>query len=1837
MIRNNNFSKILLSIVVFVLCVLGLSVSVKAGNTWTTTDTLGKLNLEGKVFSGENNGVKWSAEITKADPISKEEIGKVIFTINNPENISGEINLPSKVENKAGLSQDFGTEYAYEVEKISVGSFENANRITKVTFGEYVTTIETGFFNNCDSLEEINIGKNIKEIGSKAFQKCSSLKKINVVGENPYFSSDEQGVLYNKDKTILISYPTGKELDCYIIPSTVKEIGEYAFYGNQNLVEIQIPDTVEKLGRGIFEASIKLETVKFLGDSKIKIIPDRAFLECINLKNINILESITEIGRYAFYNCTSLEKIELPTSIIGIGGFAFAHCSKLEAINIPENVTIIGAGTFAECTSLKQIKLHKNITKIETEAFAGSGLQSIEIPKDAIKIGSSAFYGCSDLKTVVISNAMQTIGLNAFRNCNNNLVVYCYNCDENYINNINANTTVIPAYILCEQINDYVKITKFSEGSCTEIELLKEVYGAQIWDLGEASFKGNTKIQKIKLPNTIMQMGKEVFCGCVSLNNIVLPKALTNIPDQAFYKCESLSKVVIKKGSEIETIGAQVFTGCPEGLVVYHDGENSVINEYAKANSNFRIDNEAPTASMKCKLNNKKSATIILNNIKDNTGGSEAEFYAISLSPTVDGVKESEWKLVTSDIVTQEVLENETWYIYISDMVGNTATNNYLVVSGIDKTAPIMSEDVEIDCSKNGALITAKVKEETDGSGLIGYAFSQNSEAGDIKEWKNISGMEAEIKGTLLENGTYYLHVKDNAGNIGTFTIVVNGIDNVDPSIGNVLVIPTLDKYVTLKANIYDEGGSKLDSYAIDLNETITDTTNWVKIEGDLNRYDIEKIIEANGIYYIHVKDKFGNTFTGREGIDGIVDQIAPRVEFGERTNNKIEVKITDAFKGIAEGAKISYAWSATNDVEPETYEQIELKYEAGAKEVSFEIEGQGQGTYYLWIKIEELKDVAGNENKEGKIVSDSYDFDTVAPKIEKVEISKEKLSNGQKAFIKLTFSESVKQVEEIITFIENTNVAQGCLLTGWSPYDGTEDKVWEAELAAGTGNGEISIIIPAGAFKDETGNTLAEDKEITGIVIDNIAPNLPSIVIPEDIMIRKDQTTKYVIVSEEELVLVEDKIKDITLTNGEISGSIESVTSEDKKTWVVTVKGGAGDGVVILKLPTGLFKDTLGNEVQEVTYQSLMFDNIVPTIEFSGPNISNANSSSTIIFTIKSKENLQIKEGNIEIKAVDSTNTITGKVEVSKKIEEPENPILGDIDNDGKLEIKDAAMMQAYSLGGIELDKETIARGDMNNDGKINLTDVKMVLQIIYKLPGMETEWEVKVTEIKGDGAAKLVVPANYFVDEAGNGNAFAEKEGLTVDNTAPIITNIGEVALDETKQKATVEITLEKELGLKYLVSTSDKVENATEEWKDVLSNPIKAEFTQKGTYYIYVKDSLGNIAKAENPINIEDIFDKVVPTIEVKKEVVDGGIKVTITANEEIQLPEGWEYVDGDKKVISKVFTEDIVTEIIVKDKSGNDTKVDLDIKIDKEVPTIEVKKEVVDGGIKVTIITNEEIQLPEGWEYVDGDKKVISKVFTEDIVTEIIVKDKSENETKVQINLKLVTKVNLNVQELTLEIGKNQKLTATIEPAEATEKTVKWSSSNPSIVEVDKQGNLRAKAAGEAIITVSSVQGNKTAQCKVKVKTVTEDKLSVELKNESTYKIETEAKTLYIANIKPKTTIQTAINNIKTNGDIKIYKGSQEITDKTKNIATGMTLKVTKGTEIKEYVIVVRGDVTGDGLMTDADLLKLARYNAGIDTKLEGAKLKASNVFKDDKYANDKDLLKLARILVGLDEL
>lgn len=126
-----------------------------------------------------------------------------------------------------------------------------------------LTTIEGNSFFRCESLKEINIPKNVSAILDNPFWRCDSLENITVDSGNEYFC-DVDGVLFNKDKTVLITYPEGRTDESYTVPETVVSLTTDPFGFRTKLKYVTILSNVTEFPENIMFDFVEEEITLFV-------------------------------------------------------------------------------------------------------------------------------------------------------------------------------------------------------------------------------------------------------------------------------------------------------------------------------------------------------------------------------------------------------------------------------------------------------------------------------------------------------------------------------------------------------------------------------------------------------------------------------------------------------------------------------------------------------------------------------------------------------------------------------------------------------------------------------------------------------------------------------------------------------------------------------------------------------------------------------------------------------------------------------------------------------------------------------------------------------------------------------------------------------------------------------------------------------------------------------------------------------------------------------------------------------------------------------------------------------------------------------------------------------------------------------------------------------------------------------------------------------------------------------------------------------------------------------------------------------------------------------------
>lgn len=460
------------------------SISVVYNNETKTLTISGSGKM--KNYGGSSSDVPWWIYYNEVKSINISEGIKSIcdYAFYEYKNITSVI-LPDSIS-YIGYKAFFGCSNLREIQlgsgliEIYRSAFEGCRSLNNIQLPDKITTISGGAFKDCISLINILIPNSVEIIGEgdanisgtqfsyqfDVFRGCINLESI-FVGENNQNYSSIDGVLFNKDKTKLISYPEGKKTEEYIIPSTVTKVGAFSFFNAKNLSTLILQEGITKIEGGAFSRCNNLKninipkTVEFLEGEDTESIND--IFACKKLQNINVDEdntnyssvdgvlfdknktkiifypngknnkeyvipdSVNAICGGAFAENKYLENIEIPNSVTRIEWFAFYGCSSLESIKIPDSVKKMGSIVFETymgiifegCTSLVSVELPSHIDEFyASRMFRGcEKLTTVNLPTNITYIPHSMFEGCKSLKSIYIPNGVTAINDCAFQEC----------------------------------------------------------------------------------------------------------------------------------------------------------------------------------------------------------------------------------------------------------------------------------------------------------------------------------------------------------------------------------------------------------------------------------------------------------------------------------------------------------------------------------------------------------------------------------------------------------------------------------------------------------------------------------------------------------------------------------------------------------------------------------------------------------------------------------------------------------------------------------------------------------------------------------------------------------------------------------------------------------------------------------------------------------------------------------------------------------------------------------------------------------------------------------------------------------------------------------------------------------------------------------------------------------------------------------------------------------------------------------------------------------------------------------------------------------------------------
>ena len=574
--------------------------------TWRFDEETGTLIIEGSGAMADYGQVsEANSEEAYYDDTPWHDYSLRILKVSLPEGLSS-----------IGSGAFFCCEYLNSIEipesvtSIGDNAFMVCTSLSRLEIPESVTSIGDNAFARCMSLNRLEIPAGVRSIGRNVFAFTNIQEGVFVAPDNPAYRSDERGVLFTEDGTVLLYCPPSVE-GSYTVPDTVRTISEFAFESCHGLTAVTIPEGVTDIGDGAFDgceiaevtlpASLRslgkdafgegyyapaffvadgnsvyasdsngalfnadrTELLRVPGSYKgayqipetVAVIGESAFYDCYDLTAVTIPDGVGSIGGHAFSGCWNLSAVTIPDSVSTVGDYAFYGCSSLSVVTIPDRVGSIGDCTFFDCYNLTAVTIPDGVGSIGVSAFSGCcNLTAVTIPDSVSTIGDYAFSGCS-LTTVTIPGSVRSLGSGAF----DGAVSAGFSVDPDnpaYSSDargalFNKDQTVllcIPRSLEAYSVPESVtEIADAAFSGCWQLRTVTIPEG--VTGIGDDAFSNCSELVELTLPDSLRSIGANAFNFCDHLRQLSIPRSVTSISPDAFVNCRNLRGLSVSPGN----------------------------------------------------------------------------------------------------------------------------------------------------------------------------------------------------------------------------------------------------------------------------------------------------------------------------------------------------------------------------------------------------------------------------------------------------------------------------------------------------------------------------------------------------------------------------------------------------------------------------------------------------------------------------------------------------------------------------------------------------------------------------------------------------------------------------------------------------------------------------------------------------------------------------------------------------------------------------------------------------------------------------------------------------------------------------------------------------------------------------------------------------------------------------------------------------------------------------------------------------------------------------------------------------------------------------------------
>lgn len=274
-----------------------------------------------------------------------------------------------------------------DISKISNRVFADCKSLEKLTINvaDGPTSVPSALVKGCKNLQTVVFTgrtQNLTVIEAAAFKETKNLNTISLpdtiktISKEAFYDSGIENIHLPKDlKQIGTRAFAKSELKNIVIPNKTKNLGEYAFLDCEELTEITLPESVTKIPSGIFENCYSLKTVNA---PNVDTVCDHAFYNCKNLETFDFskLQSL-ELMAFAY---TSIRKAVFSDRLVNFGAAIFFNCKNLQIVDMKTcKIQKIPYQCFCFCNELKDIQLSQDVTAFDNDCFSRAKLNKLVI------------------------------------------------------------------------------------------------------------------------------------------------------------------------------------------------------------------------------------------------------------------------------------------------------------------------------------------------------------------------------------------------------------------------------------------------------------------------------------------------------------------------------------------------------------------------------------------------------------------------------------------------------------------------------------------------------------------------------------------------------------------------------------------------------------------------------------------------------------------------------------------------------------------------------------------------------------------------------------------------------------------------------------------------------------------------------------------------------------------------------------------------------------------------------------------------------------------------------------------------------------------------------------------------------------------------------------------------------------------------------------------------------------------------------------------------------------------------------------------------------------------